>query len=240
MCFFVSTYLTMVQSSESLPVEISTAPPPKSASICVSWAAVLASGLFIVARLTETLPVLLVPEQCHVAAMRSYVVNHCCLCVFAMSHALHAKRMFFEECFACWPPSAVVASLACRTGSFGMHTQMFPAILITYQSCAAGMPTRFLWSVWHSLSLHEKGRSAQERPLYIFLSSILYHEDNSVIKMNYYWTNTELPLSNFNILSSSYILSIHNLRSAHLVPRVLFLYSSGDNPLYFLNSLLKW
>lgn len=101
-------------------------------SIFVGRAAVLSSGLFIVAWLAQALPVLLVPEQRHVAAMRSDVINHRCLRVFAMSHTLCAKRMLFKVHLACCPPSAVVASLACRAGSFGMHTQVFPAILITH------------------------------------------------------------------------------------------------------------
>ena len=65
--------------------------------ISIRWCAVLVASLVIVARLTQRLPVVLIPHQVLVTTMRNNMVNYRCLYVFTLGFALLTQRMFLQE-----------------------------------------------------------------------------------------------------------------------------------------------
>ena len=91
-------------------VEIQTAPGVRC-SVPKLLVAVFRHGFMVVASLTQSLPVVGVPEQSGVAAMRNDVVNHSSLDQSARPLASGAQRMGVEERGAGFLPAASVSLL---------------------------------------------------------------------------------------------------------------------------------
>ena len=68
------------------------------------------TGLLVVAALAERLPVVFIPEQLLIAAVRDDVVNHSRRSKPAFEHTLRAKRMFLQKGFSRSAPLSVVSS----------------------------------------------------------------------------------------------------------------------------------
>lgn len=62
------------------------------------------------AALAKGLPVVFIPEQPLVAAVRDDVVNHCRKGKFTFLPALHAERMFLQKGFSRSAPLGVISS----------------------------------------------------------------------------------------------------------------------------------
>ena len=119
--------------------------------VTVCRSAVLAPGLFIVARLAQALPVALVPKHILITSVRSDVVNDCCRGVSSLLQALGTERMLLKVSLADLLPCGGVAALACCPSVFGMHRLMLSTILLSVfnKHSAAGMLARSLRSVRH-------------------------------------------------------------------------------------------
>lgn len=62
-------------------------------SVPIDRVDIFGQGLFIMARLTQGLPVLTVPEQLLISSMRNDMINHRSLGVSALLHALSTQRV---------------------------------------------------------------------------------------------------------------------------------------------------
>lgn len=121
--------------------------------ICRS--AVKPSGFLIMARLTQALPITLIPEQLLITSVRDHMVNHLGLNILSVPHTLLAQRMLSKICLACLLPTAAVAALACRTCVFRMLPLMFGAVFLSvfHELSAARMPARRIRSFRHDVFL---------------------------------------------------------------------------------------
>ena len=126
--------------------------------VTVCRSAVLAPGLFIVARLAKALPVVTIPEQILVSSMWFYMIHHCCLCISPKLHALGTERMLSEVCLARLLPCGAVATPACCPCVLRMQRLMLSTIFLSVfnKHTAAGMLARCIWSVWQFNSSHAK------------------------------------------------------------------------------------
>lgn len=80
-------------------------------SVGVFRSAVLSSGLLIVTRLAQRLPVRVAPHQVVIATMRNNMIDNSCRHILSLRHTLHAQRMLPQVCFADTLPPAAVATL---------------------------------------------------------------------------------------------------------------------------------
>ena len=123
-------------------------------SIMVSWLAVFLTGLPVMARLAQRLPVGLIPEQLHVPSVRFDVVHHRSPHIPTVRHAPDAQRMCFKKSLAGFLPLTSIAATRCRSCLIRMKGLMPVAVLHTawYQLRTTGMTAWYSASEWHVAS----------------------------------------------------------------------------------------
>ena len=117
--------------------------------------AILGHGLGIMARLTQRLPVFLVPEQLRVTPMRDDVIDN--RCGYNLTHLLAAYTQWVgsKESFPGSLPPSVVAFLLCGFGIVIMKWGVFLTVhrAIGNKPCTTGMLAWGVRSVRHGLFL---------------------------------------------------------------------------------------
>ena len=95
------------------------------------------------AALAKGLPVLLIPEQRHVTAMRDDVVDHGCWGQYAVSAAFRAERVLTEEQRSGLAPAGVIPAHV-RSAAQRVMTVLLTVFLAVYAAVAqvgtAGIP----------------------------------------------------------------------------------------------------
>ena len=103
------------------------------------------------ASLAQRLPVVLIPEQLFVSAMRNDVVDHRSRREHAMRQAAHAQWMLLQKAFARKPPPGVIAapsSAATQSvGRFGAVLRAICAALAEVGTTRIAAGT--FWCSWH-------------------------------------------------------------------------------------------
>lgn len=118
----------------------------------VSWSAVFQTGLFIVVRFTQRLPVATIPEQIPVSTVRYDVVNDRCFHVPSLRQALNTQRMGSEELLAGLLPCTTVPTAGRASRFLWMEGAVLITVLPTgYQLRTAGMRTGALRSERHGI-----------------------------------------------------------------------------------------
>ena len=74
--------------------------PRDGPSVVILRVAILRPGLPVMALLAEWLPVVLIPEELLISAVRNDMINYCCLDVSSRLGAFSTKRMNLKEPFA--------------------------------------------------------------------------------------------------------------------------------------------
>ena len=124
-------------------------------SVPVLRVVVFSSCYDSVMSVAESLPVVLIPEQDAVAAMRYDMVNVSCLDVSPRLHALNTQRMCFKVSFSSFVPCAAVTTAAC--GACILRVKCFVLLTvfraIRYERCTAGMLAWCVRSAWHGQHL---------------------------------------------------------------------------------------
>ena len=82
-------------------------------SVLILRGVIVSPCLNAVMPVTERLPVVLIPEQGVVTAMRNDMIHIRCLDVASLFHAFHAQRMRFKITLAGFVPCSTVTSAAC-------------------------------------------------------------------------------------------------------------------------------
>jgi len=134
----------------------------------ISEATILAGGLLVVARLTQGLPVLGVPEQILVATVWCDVIDHSCRRDAPLSFALSAERMARQPGRARLPPAAVVTATGCGPAPLVSLLPNLLEMLLTVarlrqERRAAGMPARDARTNCHDLLLHQTNVTARDK-----------------------------------------------------------------------------
>ena len=127
------------------------------------------------ARLTQRLPVVLIPEQLLIASVRNDVVNHRCLHKSAVSFAHNTQRIVAKIPPAFLLPFARVTARGGRPFHFRMQRLVFITIFLSVcnKLTTAGMLTRYVWSVRHLFhSQKQKSRKTD---------SLGYYSDTTII-----------------------------------------------------------
>ena len=120
----------------------------------VGWSAVFQAGLLIVVCLTQRLPVILIPEQLLISAMRLDMIHHRCFHVSTLNHALNTQWMGGEELLAGLLPGAAVPTAGRASRFFWVKGAVLIAVLPAgHQFRTAGMRTGALWSNRHCCHL---------------------------------------------------------------------------------------
>lgn len=124
---------------------------------------VLGHGLGIMARLTQRLPVFLVPEQLLITSMGNDVVNNCGRHDLTLLLATDTQRVGSKESFPGSLPTSVVAFLLCGLGVMVVERGVFLAVHRTVgnEPTTAGVLARCVGSARHSLFLPGKPSLAE-------------------------------------------------------------------------------
>ena len=140
---------------------------------------ILGQRLLIMARLTQALPVGLVPEQLLVSTMGFNVIHHSGFRVPTLLYTLGAQRMGLKELLGFPLPSAAVAALPRRTGHLWMERQVFLTVLLAgfHQRCASSLLAGDFRSIWH-LNLSFQG---------IRKAGWIFHHLGSVLQSIYFF-----------------------------------------------------
>ena len=131
-----------------------TSPTPGlNQSVLVLDVPVFRHRLMVMAALAKGLPVLFVPEQLRVAAMRSDVIHNGRRYQPAFRLAPYAPRVTFQEELPGFLPTAVVSAEVCILPFALAFPFVFLTVLpaIRHESRAARIPARCLWSSRHNL-----------------------------------------------------------------------------------------
>ena len=106
------------------------------------------------AGLTKGLPVLLIPEQTPVTAMRNDVVDYSCGPYFSMLHALRAQRIPFQEVRAGAAPLLVIAAgIRSASDTVGAVLDMFLTVHAAVAEIGtAGKAARAFRFCWHHIT----------------------------------------------------------------------------------------
>ena len=106
------------------------------------------TGFFIMASRAKGLPVLFIPEQCRIAAMRDDMIDHGCRGHHAVSAALRAKRVLTEEQRSGFAPARVVPARI-RPAAQRVMAVLLAVFLAVYaalaQVRAAGVSAGSFW-----------------------------------------------------------------------------------------------
>lgn len=142
----------------------------------------------IMAALAKGLPVLFIPEQLRITAVRYDVVDDRCRNEASLCFATDAPGMTFQEELPGLLPFPSVATCFC-TGPFTLALAfVFVTIFssIWYQPGAARILTGRLWSSRHLHHLRHQKRTAgiSPRSFILFLVILSYHTDRTVNKRN--------------------------------------------------------
>ena len=131
---------------------------------------VFSSCFDAVMSVAESLPVVLIPEQDAVTAMRYDVVNVSCLNVSPRLHALNTQRMCFKVSFSSFVPCAAVTTAAC--GACILRVKCFVLLTvfraIRYERRTAGMLAWCVRSAWHGQHLLLQFQRVCARPSTIY------------------------------------------------------------------------
>lgn len=138
------------------------------------------------AALAKGLPVLFVPEQLRITAVRCDVVDDSCRNKASFCFAADAPGMTFQEEFSGLLPFPSVATCFCT----GPVVPALPFVFVTifssigYQPGAARILTGRLRSSWHLHHLRHQKRTdgISPRSFILFLVILSYHTDGTVNK----------------------------------------------------------
>lgn len=97
--------------------------------------------LDVVVPLAERLPVIAIPEQRLISAVRYSVINNACRCCASVTRALITERMRAQMTAPGFLPLRAVASLCRRTADLVMLARSVPEML-----CAAQSLTNATWA----------------------------------------------------------------------------------------------
>lgn len=168
--------------------EICIPPAPRPDSVLVLDVPVFRHRLMIMAALAKGLPVLFVPEQFRIAAMRFDVVDDRRRDEATFCFAADAPGMTFQEELPGLLPFPAVATCLC-TGPLTLAlTFVFVTIFssIGYQPRATRILAGRLRSSWHLHHLRHQKRTdgISPRSFILFLVILSYHTDGTVNKRN--------------------------------------------------------
>ena len=95
---------------------------------------VFSSCLLVMMLLTKCLPVVLIPKQLLVTAMRNDMIDHSCFRVprRRLPQTFRTQRMRPEERFTGLLPSSSISAGTCAPYHFRMHLQMFRAVQLSW------------------------------------------------------------------------------------------------------------
>lgn len=140
--------------------EIDT-PPPHLFSVPVLDVPVFGHRLMVMAALAQSLPVLFVPEQVRVAAMRLDMIHDRCRDEPSFLFASDTPWMTIQKELPGFLPTSVVTSAF----SILPFSLAFPSVFLTvffavrHKPWAAWILARRLWSSWHSYHLRHQKRT---------------------------------------------------------------------------------
>lgn len=125
-------------------------------SVFVLRDVILVSCLYAVTRMTEALPVALIPEENLVTSMWLDVIHISCLDIASTLQTLYAQRMRFKVTLASFVPRPAVASAVCGACVLRMEGTVLVTVLRTIgnERCTAGMSARCIWFAGHRHCLH--------------------------------------------------------------------------------------
>ena len=116
-----------------------------SLSVFVLLITVLRHGLAVMAVLTQSLPVLFIPEQSVIPTVRHNMIYHSCLHQSSLFPAPDTQRMNFQKPASCCTPSSVVPTPRRRCPVITMQQSMFFTINPVRQLRASRMTAGLLW-----------------------------------------------------------------------------------------------
>ncbi len=138
-------------------------PPPRPACLSVPVLDVPVFGhrLMVMAALAKGLPVLLIPEQIRVAAVRLDMIHNGCRDKPSFFLAANTPGMTFQEKHPGFLPFSPVATQHCTLPFAPALPFMFITILssIRHQLWASRISARCLRSSWHSYHLRHQKRT---------------------------------------------------------------------------------
>ncbi len=159
--------------------EICIPPTLQPDSVLVLDAPVFRHRLMVMAALAQGLPVLFVPEQFRIAAMRFDVVDDRCRNEASLCFAADAPGMTFQEELPGLLPLSTVATCVCIGPVALALTFVFVTIFssIGYQPGAARIFTGCLRSSWHLPHLRHQKRTAgiSPRSFILFINRSIKH-----------------------------------------------------------------
>lgn len=166
--------------------EICIPPRPACLSVPVLDVPVFGHRLMVMAALAKGLPVLLIPEQIRVAAVRLDMIHNGCRDKPSFFLAANTPGMTFQEKHPGFLPFSPVATQHCTLPFAPALPFMFITILssIRHQLWASRISARCLRSSWHSYHLRHQKRTdgVQASVLHSFLLIIVYLTEASDIK----------------------------------------------------------
>lgn len=124
-----------------------------SLSVFVLLITVLRHGLAVMAVLTQSLPVLFIPEQSVIPTVRHDMIHHSCFHQSSLFPATETQRMCFQEPASCDTPSSVVPTPGRRWPVTAVQCFMFFTINPVRQLRASRMAAGLLWLHRHFIHL---------------------------------------------------------------------------------------
>ena len=129
-------------------------PPPHLFSVPVLDVPVFGHRLMVMAALAQSLPVLFVPEQVRVAAMRLDMIHY----TRRRIAAICTNRMFLQKYFSVSLPTRIIATLSSTFTITIIAHEFFLLVLITITVCiirqakTAKLTAFTLYSVWQAVT----------------------------------------------------------------------------------------
>lgn len=120
-----------------------------SLSVFVLLITVLRHGLAVMAVLTQSLPVLFIPEQSVIPTVRHNMIYHSCFHQSSLFPAPDTQRMYFQKPASCCTPSSVVPTPGRRCPVTTMQRCMIFTINPVCQLRASRMAAGLLWLCRH-------------------------------------------------------------------------------------------
>lgn len=161
-------------------------PPPHLFSVPVLDVPVFGHRLMVMTALAQGLPVLFIPEQIRVAAVRLDMIHDGCRDEPSFFLAANTPGMTFQEKHPGFLPLSPVATQHCALPFAPALPFMFITILssVRHQLWASRILAGRLRSSWHSYHLRHQKRTDGFKPrsLILFLLIIVYLTDASDIK----------------------------------------------------------